>query len=179
MNHEAYSDYKNEFISEFAYLRSQSHDRSIPVLSTTHNLKNSNGNSLSITSKGKGEDLLSLLAANGYRVSSTKELARLNDGDDYDAEVTAIAQVLAYFEISSKRIIDIMPMIFETVFARGFGKKLRKSLTSELNLIGDHGVLSCQNFAKDDPGIDERRAYLRRQIGILSDGQAIISRYFK
>jgi Dynamin GTPase effector domain len=179
LNNSAYLESKNIYIYEMVYERSQDPTSPVPVSSTTHYIKDPFGNSHSIASKGKSDDVLrGLLTAEGYHITSTKQLARLKDSDEYEAEVTAMAQVLAYFDISSKRIVDIMAMIFETVFARGFGNSLRKSLITDLKLIGDHGVANCKRFAKDEPEVDSKRAYLERQIEILSKGHGIVSRFF-
>ena len=132
------------------------------------------GNSQSIVSKTESENaLLGVLAANGFRVTSTKQLARLHDDDKYEAEMIVISEVLAYFEISSKRLIDIMPMIFETVFAIGFVDDLRKNLT-RLSLVGVYGLDNCTKYGVYEPDVQVRRADLNWQKQILSDALALL-----
>ena len=95
-----------------------------PLAFATHTIKDVNGNAHSISSKGVGEDvLLSLLTAQGYHISSAKQLARLHDPDEFGAELDVMARVLASFEISSKRIVDVMPMIFETALVCNFCRR--------------------------------------------------------
>ena len=108
LNHKDYSTSTEVFITDFAHCRSKIHGEFTPASSSTHTIKDVYGTSHSVSAKGVGEDvLLSLLTANGYRISDSKQLARLHDPDDYNTELEVIAQVLSYFEISSKRIIDV------------------------------------------------------------------------
>jgi hypothetical protein len=179
LNYEVYTESKSELLSEFAHRRNQSRNQLPAVSSTAHTIKDTYGNSHYVKTRGTGEDaLVSLLAAHGYRISSTKQLARLNDSDAYEAEVTAIAQVLAYFDLSSKRISDMIPMILETVFVRGFVDDLRRCLMVNLKLVGDVGVANCSKYAQDEPSVGKKREYLKGQIAILSKGQAVLSRFF-
>jgi hypothetical protein len=97
-----------------------------------------------------------------------KELSRLHNSDEYEAELGVVSQVLAYFEISSRRIIDVMPMIFETVFVRNFSQEIRKVLISELKLVGDFGLENCIKYAKDEVGIEIRND--------LAEAKEILSR---
>lgn len=180
LNHNDFNVSKEEFITDFAHHRRQSYNLCAPSSSSTHILKDERGNSHSISSKAVGEEaLLSLLTAKGYHVSSTKQLARLHDPDEYEVELIVISQVLAYFEISSKRIIDLMPMIFETVFARQFGDELRKGLTSNLKLVGEFGLENCARYALDEPDVQFKREEYNRHKDILSRALGIISRFFK
>jgi len=179
-NHMDYNGSKEEFITDFAHNRRQSRTSFAPKSSSTHILKDEYGNSHSISSKGVGEDaLLSLLTAKGYHISSTKHLARLHDPDEYQVELMVISEVLAYFQISSKRIIDIMPMVFETVFTRQFGDELRKGLTSNLKLVGEFGLENCARYARDEPDVQFKREEYNKQNVILSQALGIISRIFK
>lgn len=177
LDHNQFSVSKEDFITEFAHQRGQ------PIASpssTTHTIRDTYGSAHSITSHGVDEDvLLSLLTAKGYRITSTKQLARLHDPDEYITELEVISQVLAYFEISSKRIVDVMPMIFETVFACEFGDELRRVLTSNLKLVGDFGVANCVRYTKDEPDVQMKREDFNRRKETLSRASEIISRFYK
>jgi hypothetical protein len=180
LNHKDYCTSREEFVTEFAHRRAKSYGEFKPASSSTHTIKDVYGTSHSVSAKGVGEDvLLSLLTANGYRISDSKQLARLHDPDDYDTELEVIAQVLSYFEISSKRIIDIMPMIFETVFARDFGGELRKELTSNLKLVGESGYETCGRYATEEQEVQRRREELDGEKGILSSAVTVVSRFYK
>ena len=124
------------------------------------------------------ENLLRVLGAYGHHLSSSRDLARLND-DEYQAELDVIAHVSAYFDISSKRVIDDIPQIFEAVFARNFGERLAKELTTNLNLIGERGLDNCAKFVRDEPDVEGKRIYLTRLRGILEKARETIDRFFK
>ena len=177
MIHTDYNTAREGFIDEFAHSRNGILGPS-PVSSSKHTLKDFYGNSQSIISHGDSDDtLLGLLNAKGYRVSSPKQLARLHDPDEYEAELNVISEVLAYFEIASKRIIDVMPMIFETRFANDFAVEIRKVLRSKVELVGDLGLENCGRYVVDEPDVQLKREDLNRKKAILSNALQIVSRF--
>jgi hypothetical protein len=180
LNYQAYTETQEEFVTDFLYFRSQEGRGTLQVdSSTTHSVKDTNG-SHSVYAKGSGNDVvLSLLAANGYHLSSPKQLSRLLEPDAHKAELVVISQVLAYFQISSTRIIDVMPMIFETVFARDFAHALEKNLTSSLQLTGKGGYDNCARFAKEEPEVQAEREDFEKKRAILVEALSVISTNFK
>lgn len=179
LNYIDYGVSKEDHLTNFAHQRNGKLAVGQPS-SSRHTLRDMHGNSQSVISKTESEDaLLSLLTANGYRVNSTKQLARLHDPDEYEAEMSVISEILAYFEISSKRIIDITPMIFETVFATHFVNDLRKMLAAKLKLVGESGLENCTKYGADEPDVQAKRVDLNRQMHILSNAAAIVSDLFK
>ena len=180
MNHNGYGVATEEFVIEFAHARAQGYTTLKSSSSSTHTIKDIYGTSHSITAKGVGEDvLLSLLVANGYHVSSAKQLARLHDPDFYETELEVISQVLAYFQIASRRIIDVMPMIFETVFARDFGDEIQKELTSSLKLVGDFGLENCAKFAREEREVQVKREDLNKRKEILSRAVMVVHQFYE
>jgi len=123
------------------------------------------------------DNLLRVLTAYGYHLSSSKELVRLHN-DEYQAELDVISHVAAYFDVSSKRLIDDMPQVFETVFARGFGKELCNSLATKLKMVGERGLDSCARYVRDEPDIEARRHDLTRIRTILEKTKETIERFF-
>lgn len=89
-----------------------------------------------------------------------------------------MARVLAYFEISSRRIVDVMPMIFETALVCNFADELQKTMTSDLKLIGEFGFENCRIYGKDEPDIQVKRQEYRKHEEILTDAILIISGVF-
>lgn len=181
MSDEVYREAKSEFRLSFAARRNQCLGPTNPHrLYSTHTVKG-NGNSQSLSSRSEDDEnaLLSLLLTQGYPISSTKQLARLYDRDEYDAELDVISRVLAYFEVSSKRIMDVMPMIFETAFVCNFAEQLSRVLISDLKLIEESGFETCKRYGKDEPDIQVKRADYKRQADILSDAMSVISTFFK
>jgi hypothetical protein len=177
MNHGDYGLAKEGFVTEFAHCRNGAVVPS-PISSSRHTLRDPYGNSQSMYSCGDGDDtLLSLLTAKGYRVTSTKQLARLHDPDEYEAELNVISEVLAYFEIASKRIVDVMPMIFESRLAHNFEEDIRKTLASKLGLVGEFGLDNCLRYVVDEPDIRSKREDLNRQKEILSRAFAIVPQF--
>jgi hypothetical protein len=124
------------------------------------------------------ETVIKVLKAYGICISSVQDLARLHE-DEYHAELDVMSHVAAYFDISSKRLIDDIPQVFETVFAGDFGEKLRNSLTTNLNLIDEKGLDNCQRYIRDEPNVQAKRDHLDRLRSILENAKETIDRFFK
>ena len=122
--------------------------------------------------------LLRVLGHFGLHLSSAKELVRIYV-DEYQAELNVIAHVIAYFDISSKRLIDDVPKIFESVFARKFGLKLKDSMTTKLDLVGDGSLEVCLRYIKDEDNVQIQRTDLTRQQEILIKAMDTVERFFK
>jgi hypothetical protein len=79
---------------------------------------------------------------------------------DFVTELRILSQVCTYFDIASKRIIEVIPMVFEISFAKGFGERLRRDFKSKLNILDEGGLKVCEKFAKEDPAIQKRKLEL-------------------
>jgi Dynamin GTPase effector domain len=123
------------------------------------------------------ENLCTVLAAYGINLSSMEQLARIHK-DDYDAELEVIAHVKAYFEVASKRIIDDIPMIFETNFAISFAKNLETYLPEKLNLVGPGGLENCTRYVCDEPDIQKKRKDWTRQLEILKKAETKLIKFY-
>jgi len=179
MNRNDYRISKQDHLTTFAHERNDKMATGQPS-SSRHTVRDANGNSQTIVSSTHNDDaLISVLAANGFRITSTKELARLHEPDEYEAEVKVISEALAYFEISSNRIIDVMPMIFETVFAVDFVEDLRVRLAAQLRLVGETGYENCKGYGVDEPAVQGRRVQLNWKTRILAQCSEIVSNLFK
>lgn len=175
MSNERYKATRDEKRTEWAYLRNN-HSSAKNVTRTSHTLRDGTGNYQSISRNGVEDDvLIGHLCARGYAVTDIKQLALLYQSDEYDTELKVVADVEAYFEISSKRVIDYMPMIFEVVFARDFGRELAKVLTTKLKLVGKPGVQRCQLVTRDAEDVHARRIKLTEDQAILSDALEIFT----
>lgn len=81
------------------------------------------------------ENLVTVLSAYGTHLSSLKQLARIHE-DEFDVELDVIFYVTASFDVSSKRIIDDIPKLFETIFALHFGQDWRRIWPRIPNWLG-------------------------------------------
>ena len=152
---------------EFAHRRNQSNS-STRISRTSHTMRDGCGNFRSIS-----QDEVAPVPVD-YAVADTKQLARLHGPDQYEIELTVISDIWAYFEIASKRIIDIMPMLFEVVFARDFGRELCNVLTSDLKLVGDQGSENCVRYTRDAEDVHQRRMKLTEDKKILLQALQIL-----
>jgi hypothetical protein len=179
LNPQDYRDSKEQNFTDLTCERNAKVTSGQPSLSR-HTLRDGNGNSQSIVTTTENDNaLLGILQSKGFALTSTKKLARLHDVDEFEAEMTVISQALAYFEMSSRRIIEIMPMIFETVFAADFVADLRKNLPTTINFVGESGYETCKRYGVDEPIILAKRKDLVARMKSLSEALEIVSKLFK
>jgi hypothetical protein len=133
------------------------------------------GNSRTISTTE--ENLLKVLAAYGVYVSSLKDVMRIHK-DEYEAEIEVISHVLAYFDLSSKHLVDNLPKVFETVFAEDFGSQLDEDLAKDLKLVGDGSLAVCTRFCKDEPEIQGKRNEFERQLDILNNAARTVDLFY-
>jgi hypothetical protein len=174
MNKAEYNKTKEGNVTAFAALRHRA--PLSPAERTSFTLMDANG--ISRSYPATEENLLKVVAAFGFHLSSSKDLVRLND-DECQAELDVISHVVAYFDIASRRLIDEIPQVFETVFAREFGENLNKVLTTKLNLVGEKGLDNCARYIRDEPDIEAKRARLTRMRKILDKARETIERFYK
>jgi hypothetical protein len=170
--HDEFLEIKDELLRKFSDSR-----RTLRIRSgSTYILKDTNGYTHAYHTGDN--NLLTILSAHGYDIHSERYLKRLDDPDEFEAELIVISQVLAYFDLSSKRIIDVIPMIFEKVFAQHFSDELSKVLTVELELVGERGLENCARYAQEEPAVRVKREDLTRQRVILERALEVIARFF-
>jgi hypothetical protein len=109
-----------------------------------------------------------------FQTASTALTTAAPQISNHPTELRIIANVHTYFNISSKRLIESIPMICEIAFAQGLGEKLRKEFVGELGLIGEDGLGICQKFGQEEPGLREKRAALGRLKKIVDDALAVL-----
>jgi len=176
MNTKEYAKSQKQRVMESAVIRHGDVLPSNGSSSSTFRLDDVNGSSRCFTANE--DNLLRVLSQYGIHLSSYKELARIRP-DEYDAELEVISHVEAYFDISSKRLIDDIPKVFETVFGREFGLDLAKVLTTDLKLVGARGLDNCLRYVRDEPDVQTTRDNLTRHLDILSKAVETVSRFFR
>ena len=118
--------------------------------------------------------LLGQLATFGFSVKNFEQLSRLRDPDEFAQELLVISEVLAYFKVAFKRMIDAIPMRIEQHFILGFCKLMEDGLIGDLGLVGEGGLKKCETWAADNPEIKAQRENLLRQKEILVRADEIL-----
>ena len=120
--------------------------------------------------------VMSDLTAHGIQVTNPKQLARLQPRDEYETEIHLISAVLAYFEIASMRVIEVMPMIFEVVYLEGFEEGLRRRLTEKLKLMDKkEGEKICKDYVTENDEAQEKIRTLKQKRMVLMEAMDILS----
>lgn len=177
-DHDHFVESRKGHTLEFSYQRNERKPsaRGARVSRTSHTIRDGTGNFRSISQNEVSDDvLLGHLCAKGYPVTDIKQLAPLHGPDKYETELRVMADVLAYFDVSSKRTIDYMFMIFQGLFARYFGRDVRSVLTSKLNLVGKQGEQRCAMVAQDAEDVHFKRVKLIEDRRILSQALKILA----
>ena len=174
MNKEEYLDAKEGNMVNY---RTQRHGPQLPLADNSYfSMVDCHGSSRQF--QATEENLKKVLTAFGMDLSAPTELVRL-PRDQYQAELDVISHVCAYFDISSKRLIDEIPQVFETVFAGDFGKTLAADFTTKLNLVGEKGLENCVRYIRDEPDVQAKRDNLTRMRGILENARNTFDRFYK
>jgi Dynamin GTPase effector domain len=175
-----YSDYCDLTAAFRANLedRRNRQERSTGPVSITYTIKDDSGNSRTVSSKVANFDRFMGASVSTPYFGSTPTPPDPGEPSKYKDELELMSQVLAYHVISSKRISDVVPMIFETVFACSFSDRLREILTSRLKLVGESGLENCARYAQDEPDIELKRNKFKKQLEVLFDALKILHGFF-
>jgi hypothetical protein len=107
------------------------------------------------------------------------KLRETTDPDSYsdgpDTELAVMNHVSTYFEISSKRIIETIPMICDTSIALNLTGQMRKSFNKDLGVTGPGGVENSERFLEEDRELKERKRRLLKEEEILNRGDEILA----
>ena len=95
--------------------------------------------------------------------------------DDFEMESEVLSHVQTYFDISSRRVIEVVPMICDTSLGLKLVKQLTKAFAKQLGIVGTNGLANSKNFLQEDAAVIERRRWLRRQEEIVSRAEQILS----
>jgi len=165
-NRDAFITSKEEHMINFHYALTQPNwqfpEKSVRASFTIHDSK---GGRRSVSRDYLSENELmnqatSYLLEKGIQVSNPKKLALLSSQGEYGTELAFMSACLAYFDISSMRVIEDMPRIFEVVYLKRFERKLWTKLASALNLNNAEGVETCKRFTKENGELQEKRRRL-------------------
>ncbi|KAJ6593012.1 Dynamin central region-domain-containing protein [Mycena capillaripes] len=117
------------------------------------------------------DEILSLLARLGYNGLKPEDLGRLHAGDEYETEILLMSGVRAYFEVSYRRIIDIIPGLIDVKFVKTFASGLQANLIREFKLGQPDAHAQCAEYLTEDPAVATRRADLTQRLNMLESVQ--------
>jgi hypothetical protein len=107
-----------------------------------------------------------------------KNSAPQNGRTGQERELRVLAGVLAYFQFSSKRVIDVIPMYCSMGLMTDFGEAMRKGFQRKLGVTGTLGLQNCKRFAQDDQNVRERRQELRTKVKIVDDASELLANIY-
>ena len=94
--------------------------------------------------------------------------------DEHEQEILVIAEVLAYYEVSYKRVIDVIPMLIENEFLHKFSVQLTAQLAKNLELTGDMGLERCEKYVVEDDDMQNLRKTLQNKKDVLEEATKIL-----
>ncbi|KAJ7472548.1 Dynamin central region-domain-containing protein [Mycena latifolia] len=99
----------------------------------------------------------------GYTGLKANDLERLNPTDEFEAELRVFAETRSYFQISYKRVIDIIPALIDLKFVKAIHIDLQPLLIAKLDLGNTDAVNRCLELLAQDPKVVARRIALTSQ----------------
>lgn len=93
----------------------------------------------------------------------------------YETESDVLSHVQTYFDISSKRLIEMVPMICDTSVALKLSSQLRKLFAAQIGIVGTQGLENSRKFLQEDAAVVERKRVLSRQKEIINRAEQILA----
>jgi len=120
----------------------------------------------------KVQAVCAALADIGFSVGP-EDLNKLHGADEYELELVVMAEVNAYFEIASKRVIDAVPLRIAQRYLHGISSSCLKTLVQKLELGSSTATIKCAQYLMGDPGVararEEQTARKRRLESIRAE----------
>ncbi|KAI0759259.1 P-loop containing nucleoside triphosphate hydrolase protein [Trametes elegans] len=114
---------------------------------------------LSETERVRLRNALGELAKLGIVVAE-EDLARLRPPDAWQEELEVMAEVRAYFQVSYKRFIDIVPLSIDLHFLYDYAEALQGVLIEKLRLGSANADARCTAYVAEDPHVVALRTAL-------------------
>ena len=115
------------------------------------------------------DQVLSQLAAAGYPVQSTADLERLFASDPYEEVLVVCSEVRAYWQVSYKRIIDMVPLVIDEDFLCGLACDTQDVLMQGLGLTGADANARAGEYLSEDADIVAEREELLEKLARVED----------
>ena len=177
-NDDMFLSSKEEHMINFLYDRTQFHEHNLRATFTIQDPATRRRRYISheqLSQHAFLNQVMSDLTAQGIQVTNPKQLVRLQPRDEYETEIHLISAVLAYFEIASMRVIEVMPMIFEVVYLEGFEERLRRRLTEKLKLMDKReGQEICTRYATENDETQEKMRTLTEKQSVLMAAKKVL-----
>ena len=177
-NSDTFLSSKEEHMTNFLHDRTQFHEHNLrasfmiqdPVTRRRRYLSHEQ-----LSQHAFWNQVMSDLTAQGIQVTNPQQLARLQPRDEYETVIHLISAVLAYFEIASMRVIEVMPMILEVVYLEGFEEGLRRRLTEKLKLMDKgEGQEICKRYATENVETQQKMETLTVKRGVLMEAKDVL-----
>jgi len=123
------------------------------------------------------EQLLGHLVAAGYAVNSVSDLDRLLPPDPYEEVLMVMAEVKAYWQVSYKRVIDMVPLTIDDDFLCGLARDVHDTLMQGLGLSGPDPHGKAAKFLAEDPDVAVQREELNLKMTRVDDIWAHLSEF--
>lgn len=95
------------------------------------------------------------------------------DGVSDDTALQVISHTRTYFDMSSKRVVEVIPMICELFLTEKLEQRLVGDFQTALGIFDKE---KCSNLVQEDPEVQKRRQGLLRKKGIVKNALEIIGR---
>jgi len=99
------------------------------------------------------------------------------DGQQFESEIYVKAYLIAYWEYSSQRFRDLVPMILETKLAKDFCIKLKEELESRLGLYDCTAFAICERYLQENEKTHAERNNLKDRERVLTEATDIFEKF--
>ncbi|THU79389.1 hypothetical protein K435DRAFT_973183 [Dendrothele bispora CBS 962.96] len=89
--------------------------------------------------------------------------------NDYEDELRTMAEVRSYFEISFKRVVDVIPSLIDLCFVKGLAEEVQPYLVMKLGLCTTSASEKCAKFLAEDASVAAKREALMSRKTMLQN----------
>ncbi|EGO00515.1 hypothetical protein SERLA73DRAFT_166837 [Serpula lacrymans var. lacrymans S7.3] len=157
LNVHYYSDYKDKFLSFYKGCRNdRNHGSSLESLKSYQTSQDPHY-------EDAVNNALSALNEMGISGIQAADLAKLFPVDPMEPALIIMAGVRAYFQVSYKRFVDIIPLAIDHDLVLGLERGIQKAIVEDLQLTGPDVQERCRFLLQEQPGIRSKREELERK----------------
>lgn len=91
------------------------------------------------------------LKEQGFKSITEASLSKDLFNDDFGEELNICAEVLAYYQLAARRVVDSVPMTVVFHYIDAVGQRLQDELMKQLGVYGDGAAAKCAALLAEDP----------------------------
>ncbi|KAI0067582.1 hypothetical protein BV25DRAFT_835648 [Artomyces pyxidatus] len=172
------ADYKEKFLTYYKGCRQKDENGSLmKALEAYRPYTGTHRSSMTEIQAGMAK-VMAGLGEIGITGTQPTDLPKLLPVDPYDPALDIMASVRAYFQVASKRFLDVVPMAVDRDYVEGVKKGLLDVLYHDIMKDGSDARERCKELLREAPSLSNRREELEGKRDRLEKAQTKLMQLF-